>query len=446
MRRVTKNWKPPSAKKSVGVKSLTPLHISMSTTKRKSTTPNPTAPKGELKFIKDCPISRLRPYKKNPRRNEKAVAPVVNSMAQYGFINPIIVDKDFNICAGHTRFEAAKQIGLKHVPVIIATNLTGDLFAGYNIADNKSAELAEWNISGLAKIIQDLNSREFNVDALGGDTDWIKRMLQFQPDHGIDAKSDGGAGTIPKNPTTKKGDLWKIGGHYLLCGDATDKQDMERLCRRVPDLCFTDPPYSVDYDKSYKQKYRKGHAAIEHYSWDGKGGAPHILSFLGLLPCTFLIFTYPVDRHMMILAKALTDAAYVPIKHLVWVKDSFSFWRGAMYQQKHESILLCVRNKKPFPRGRVIPRGATTLLEYPKPHSHDLHPTAKPLEMWEYLLLNHTKPGQTIIDPFAGSGTTAIACGQNDRMSLSMELAPGYCDVIIERMKATLGLSAERVK
>lgn len=238
----------------------------------------------------------------------------------------------------------------------------------------------------------------------------------------------------PKVAKTKRGDLWLLGEHRLLCGDSTSREDVERLLGgRSIKLTLTDPPYSVDYDKTWETKGRGGNENVHRaYSWDAKETAEKILTFLNLVPSDVLVMSYPVDRHLFHLAAALKEADLILRKELVWVKNIISFWMGAKYQQKHEPILLCTR-----PNGRMhaenVPADQATVFEFPKPRSHDLHPTAKPVELWEKFVLYHTEPGEDVLDFFGGSGTTMICAEKNGRRSCLMEIEPIYCDVILER-------------
>lgn len=234
------------------------------------------------------------------------------------------------------------------------------------------------------------------------------------------------------------------GGHRVLCGDATDKADVARLFDgEQADVVVTDPPYGVDYERS--QAARGGDAAVHAPYTDTHGakGIETILPFLDLLPADVLVMTFPVDRHFDALGTAFRRARWEVRKELVWVKDTFSFWPGAVYQQQHEPILLCAR-----PKGTLgyhdVPANQPTVFQVPRPRAHDQHPTQKPMELWGQLVLFHTPEHGLVFDPFGGSGTTLAAAEQQDRRCYTIELAPQFCDAILLRWINLTGLEPVR--
>jgi DNA modification methylase len=222
--------------------------------------------------------------------------------------------------------------------------------------------------------------------------------------------------------------------HRLLCGDSTLTDDVERaLGGSNMTVCITDPPYSVNYDISAANaKSTRGAGELhESYSCDRPEEVNHVLSFMDRITCDVIVMSYPVDRHFFSLADALKKNEFEFRKELVWVKDRFSFWMSAKYQQKHEPILWIVRKGKPL--GGDVPADQSTVLEFPKPVRHDLHPTAKPIALWELLVTHHSKKGDLVFEPFCGSGTTIIACERLDRRCVGIEMSPNFMDVILER-------------
>ena len=228
--------------------------------------------------------------------------------------------------------------------------------------------------------------------------------------------------------------------HKLLCRDSTNPEDVARLMdgeRAV--VSITDPPYSVNYDKSHETRggNAEAHGAYQEASIDPSD----LLEFMSLVPADVMIWSYPIDRHFHVLAEAYATHGWEFKKELVWVKDSFSFWMSAKYQQKHEPIMLAVRRGCPI--GGDVPANATTVFEYPKPKAHDLHPTAKPMDLWAVFVRYHSQPDDLVYEPFGGSGTTPVVCQQLGRRCYTIEIAPQYCDVIVARLRAQ-GLEAVR--
>jgi DNA modification methylase len=207
-------------------------------------------------------------------------------------------------------------------------------------------------------------------------------------------------------------------------------------------LCLTDPPYSVNYDKSHETR---GGDATAHGAYKEASIDPStLLTFMALVPSDVMIWSYPLDRHFHVLAEAYKRHGWEFKKELVWVKDSFSFWMSAKYQQKHEPIMLAVRTGKPI--GGNVPANATTVFEYPRPKAHDLHPTAKPTELWAEFVKNHTVAGDLLYEPFSGSGTTMIVADQMGRRCYGIEIAPHYVDVCIQRWEKLTGKKAQLVE
>jgi DNA modification methylase len=225
----------------------------------------------------------------------------------------------------------------------------------------------------------------------------------------------------------------------LLCGDSTRKEDVELVMhgeRAV--VCVTDPPYSVNYDKSHEQ--RGGDAAAHGAYHEAAIDPSQLLTFMALVPADVMIWSYPLDRHFHTLSEAYRRHGWEFRKELVWVKDSFSFWMSAKYQQKHEPIMLAVRSGCSI--GGAVPANSTTVFEYPRPKAHELHPTAKPVALWAEFIGNHAQPGEVVYEPFSGSGTTIIAAEQLGRRCFAIEISPTYVDVAVSRWERLSGKKA----
>jgi DNA modification methylase len=220
--------------------------------------------------------------------------------------------------------------------------------------------------------------------------------------------------------------------HRLLVGDCLDAGNVSRaMGGEIADAVITDPPYGVSYERS--RESRGGDIAV-HAAYQ-EADAPGILRFLGLVAADVVVMSFPVDRHFFALADAIQDAGFEVRKELVWVKDTFSFWPGAQYQQRHEPILLLARRGKPL--GSMVPANESTVLEFPRPVAHDLHPTAKPIGLWRKLIRYHSRT--SIADYFCGSGTSFVAAEQEQRRCCGLEISTPYCAVILERL-ANMGL------
>ena len=236
------------------------------------------------------------------------------------------------------------------------------------------------------------------------------------------------------------GKMWEIVSadgerkHRLLCGDSTDPKYVKHVNAGIPliDLTLTDPPYSVNYDKSF---LRSGGNLDVHGEYIDPSDASDVLVFMKYVPSSIMVWTYPIDKHFAKLAKAYEDSGWRMWKSLVWVKDSFNFWPGAKYQQKFEPVQISLRYDRKSVSPDNIPSDATTVINIPRKRSHDLHPTERPIELWDMLMRYHSNPGNFVFDPFMGSGTTLAVAENLGRTATGIERAPGFCGVILERMQ-----------
>ena len=373
--------------------------------------------------IENVSIAKVIPYIRNPRKNENAVEKVASSIKEFGFRQPIVVDEESVIIAGHTRYESAKRLGMETVPVHVAKGLTPQQVKAYRIADNRVGQEAEWDMDLLKLELEELD----NPELTGFDPDELQNILA-ELEEGL--TDDDYVPEVPDDPFTRTGDLWELGEHRLLCGDATKAEDVERLMGgSKATLCVTDPPYSVNYEESHKT--RGGDKAVHGEYHEANIDPSELLYFLKLVPSDLIIFSYSVDRHIFILSEKLKEFGWEVRKELVWVKSTFAFWKGAKYQQKHEPIWICTKNNGTFAGN--VPPNETTVLEFDKPSVHKLHPTMKPVELWQKFVEYHTGIGDLVYEPFTGSGTTHIACQKTGRKCYGLEISPEYCDVIVTR-------------
>lgn len=373
--------------------------------------------------VKEINIKDIRPYEKNPRKNNSAVAYVAESIKQFGFKVPIIIDKNNVIVAGHTRYKAAKKLGINTVPVIIADDLTDEQIKAFRLADNKVAEQAEWDIDLLNEELEEI----FDIDM----TDFGFEVLEEEKE----VEEDGYEPLKPKEPVTQKGDIWKMGGHVLLCGDSTCTTDVEKLMQdEKADMCFTDPPYGYEYQSNARNKSKK-FDVIEN---DDK-----ILDFFPniQLVCNGFVFvctTWKVLDKWLPLFKKYHELTNM----IIWNKGG-----GGIGDLKHTfstdyEVILCASNGKELTGKRI---GSVWTIKKDSSSSY-VHPTQKPVKLSEFAIRNTTERGDIVLDLFGGSGSTLIACEQMERKCRIMEYDPAYCDVIVDRWEKFTGNKAELVR
>jgi DNA modification methylase len=372
--------------------------------------------------IESVALNKIIPYIRNPRKNDNAVEKVASSIKEFGFRQPIVVDSENVIIAGHTRFEAAKRLGLDVVPIHVADGLTEQQAKAYRIADNRVGQEAEWDYDLLKLEMEELD----NPELTGFDDDELKGILAevgeglTDPDYIPES---------PAIPVTVSGDLWELGDHRLLCGDATKAEDVERLMDGSKAIsCITDPPYSVNYENQQREVGRKSRKQTGDTYCDLD--AENVLEFIKIIPSDVLVMSYPVNKHFHLLSD--TTKEWELLYDCVWVKHHFAFIMGRRYQPKHEPILI-FRKKKYKESYFNVPSNQSTVFEFDKPARNVDHPTIKPIELYTTLVNYHSKHNQNIYEPFLGSGTTLIACEKTNRKCYGMEIDPQYCDVIITR-------------
>ena len=373
--------------------------------------------------VKEINIKDIRPYEKNPRKNNSAVAYVAESIKQFGFKVPIIIDKNNVIVAGHTRYKAAKKLGINTVPAIIADDLTDEQIKAFRLADNKVAEQAEWDIDLLNEELEEI----FDIDM----TDFGFEVLEEEKE----VEEDGYEPVKPKEPVTQKGDIWKMGGHVLLCGDSTCTTDVEKLMQgEKADMCFTDPPYGYEYQSNARNKSKK-FDVIEN---DDK-----ILDFFPniQLVCNGFVFvctTWKVLDKWLPLFKKYHELTNM----IIWNKGG-----GGVGDLKHTfstdyEVILCASNGKELTGKRI---GSVWTIKKDSSSSY-VHPTQKPVKLSEFAIRNTTERGNIVLDLFGGSGSTLIACEQMERKCRIMEYDPAYCDVIVDWWEKLTGNKAELVR
>jgi DNA modification methylase len=385
----------------------------------------------------ELPLGQIIPYARNPRRNEKAVAAVAASIAEFGWRQPIVVDENMVVLAGHTRLEAARQLGLETAPVHVARGLTEAQARAFRIMDNRSAQNAEWDEDLLGLELGDLVEAEFDLGLTGFTEEELSALMnglaedETGPQEGEDEIPD-----TPEDPVSRPGDLWILGNHRLLCGDSTVATDVERLLDGVkPLLMVTDPPYGVEYDPAWRNqagaaKTRRTGKVLNDDRADWREA-------WALFPGD-VAYVWHGALHAATVAESLKAAGFAIRSQIVWAKDRLVLSRGD-YHWQHEPCWYAV--KKTGKGHWAGDRKQTTLWQISgKDQDADtVHGTQKPVECMRRPILNNSSPGQAIYEPFMGSGTTLIAAETTGRVCLGIELNPAYVDVAVERWQAGTG-------
>jgi DNA modification methylase len=383
-------------------------------------------------------INTIKPYENNPRKlKDSAIEKVAKSIKEFGFRQPIVVDKEKIIVVGHTRYRASKKLGLTAVPITIADNLTPEQINAYRIADNRTNEEAEWDIELLKTELKDLQLKDFDLDLTAFDEDELNNFL-FEEKEGL--TDEDAVPETPEEPITKLGDIWKLGKHKLICGDSTILNNYEKLFKEnKADLLMTDPPYNVDYEGKTKEKLTiqndsKNDDDFLQFLTDAFNNCAINLK----LGASFYIFHS--DWYGLEFRQSIKKSELELKQNLIWAKNSMVMGRQD-YQWQHEPCLYGW--KKGSSHSWYSDRKQTTIIKYDRPTQSKLHPTMKPVGLIEYLIKNSSKQEDVVLDPFLGSGTTLIACEKQSRICYGVELDPKYCDVIVKRWEQFTGKKAE---
>jgi len=395
-----------------------------------------------IESVEHWPLQRLIPYARNARTHEEdQVAQIAGSIAEFGFINPILVGNDNVIIAGHGRLMAAQQLGLNEVPVIVLAHLSEAQRRALVIADNKIAENAGWDEELLKLELADLKDIGFDLDLIGFSDTELDQLLDD-----IEGTGDSDEDSVPEVeqvPVSQSSDLWLLGDHRLLCGDSTNAKDLARLMDGgLADMVFTDPPYNVDYGNNAKDKMRGKDRRILN---DNLGN--DFYAFLKAALSNMLTVTKGAcyvamsSSELDTLQKAFRDAGGKWSTFIVWAKNTFTLGRSD-YQRQYEPILYGWREGNDHYWCGARDQGDVWFFN--KPVKNDLHPTMKPVELVERAIRNSSKTLDIVLDVFGGSGSTLIACEKTGRHARLMELEPKYVDVIVRRWQDYTGEQAIR--
>jgi DNA modification methylase len=391
--------------------------------------------------IEHTSVDQLIPYARNARTHaDDQVAQIAGSIAEFGFVNPVLVGEDDVIIAGHGRLLAAQKLGMAEVPVIRLEHLSEIQRRALVIADNKIAENAAWDEELLRLELEELRAEDFDLDITGFDLDEIDRLLQgADTDAGLTDVDE--VPDVPEEAITKPGDLWILGDHRLLCGDATVLADVEKvLDGGLADLCFTDPPYNVDYGNKAKDKLPGKDRRILNDNL-GDGFETFLYdSCVNILTVTKGgVYMCMSSSELHTLQSAFKAAGGHWSTFVIWAKNNFTLGR-ADYQRQYEPILYGWKEGTDHFWCGARDQGDVWFVD--KTRKNDLHPTMKPVALVERAIRNSSKSRDVVLDPFGGSGTTLIACEKTGRSARLIELDPKYVDVVVSRWQEFTGQAA----
>ena len=407
-------------------------------------------------------VEELIQYSKNARtHSESQIAQIANSIIEFGFTNPVLIDGDKGIIAGHGRLMAAKKLNLSQIPVVTLDHLSEAQKRAYIIADNKLAENAGWDEEILANELQDLKEENFDLDLIGFEDQELEKLFTNFYENG-EQKEEENIPETEENPISKSGDIWILGNHKLICGDSCKIETYQLLLENeLADMTFTDPPYNVDYGNTMKDNLigkKNSKTGKEYKNASGQrtilndnlgNDFPKFLfdccsNILALTKGACYICMSSSELHS--LQKSFRDAGGKWSTFIVWAKNHFTLGRSD-YQRQYEPILYGWKEQNDH--YWCGDRNQSDVWYFNKPNKSDLHPTMKPVELCKKAILNSSKTDDIVLDPFGGSGSTLIAAEQAKRRCRMIELDQKYVDVIIKRWqnltdkKATLLKSGE---
>ena len=419
-------------------------------------------------------LSSLKPYERNAKKHSpEQIAKIAESIREFGFISPCLIDKENNIIAGHGRVMAARELGLKRVPCVYVEGLTEEQRRAYILADNRLTELGGWDMDLVSQELQELEAAGFETSVTGFDWDQISKIETVEDDYEEPEDTE-------EEPTSKRGDIWILGDHRLMCGDSADPKDVAELFgEELADMVFTDPPYGVAIGT--KNQMLNDHGVKAGITKDIEGDTLPAEELYKILVAAFTnlrehssdaasyYVTSPQGGDLGLMMMMMMRDAGLPVRHiLIWVKSAAVFSMGRLdYDYRHEPIYYTWTKRHEFRGGfdqTVIDDnqrledltkeelkdlvhalkgdGKTSVVYCDKPLASGLHPTMKPVKLIARFIHNSSEPGAIVADIFGGSGSTMIACEQLKRRCRMMELDPHYCDVIVKRWEEFTGKKA----
>lgn len=396
----------------------------------------------EMIQIEHLLVSSLIPYARNSRtHSDEQVAQIAASIREFGFTNPVLIDANGTIIAGHGRVMAAKKLGLDEVPCLRLGHLTPSQIRAYVIADNKIALNAGWDDEMLKAELLTLQEDGFNTDLTGFSDEELNALLTVETVEGETDPDE--VPEAPVEPITKLGDIWILGNHRLMCENSTSIESVNRLMAgEQANLLLTDPPYNVAYEGKTEDAL-----TIQNDSMDNDSFAQFLRDIYSTADTVMkegaVFYIWHADSEGLNFRKAAFEVGWKIRQCLIWNKNTLVLGRQD-YHWKHEPCLYGWKDGAAHFWGSD--RTQTTVLNFNKPSRNGEHPTMKPVELFEYQIKNSSKPSDVVLDLFGGSGTTAIACEKTGRKARLMELDPKYCDVIVKRWEEFTGKKARLEK
>lgn len=375
---------------------------------------------------------KLIPYVNNARTHSaEQINKLRASLREFGFINPVIIDRDYNVIAGHGRIAAAKAEGIEEIPCVFADHLTEAQKKAYILADNRMVLDAGWDEEMLKVEIEALQAEDIDISLTGFDEKELASLFDTdtdaqEDDFDVDAE-------LEKPCVTQSGDIWTLGKHTLVCGDSTKEDTYAALMDgRKANLVITDPPYNVNYEGTAGKIKNDNMAADKFYQFlfDAFSNMANVMAD------DASIYVFHADTEGLNFRKAFADAGFYLSGCCIWKKQSLVLGRSP-YQWQHEPVLYGW--KKKGKHQWYTGRKESTIWEFDKPKRNGDHPTMKPVPLLAYPIRNSSMVNSVVLDPFGGSGSTLIACEQTDRICLTIELDEKFCDVIVKRYIEQVG-------
>jgi len=430
-----------------------------------------------MRKYENVKISKLKPYTNNARTHSpEQIDKIARSMQEFGFINPVLVDGELNIIAGHGRVMGAEKLGLKEVPCLFIEDLTEAQKRAYILADNRLAEDAGWDKKLLQVELEELRKLDFDITITGFE------LGDINIDDDFAIIEDEYEAELAKEPTAKQGEVYKLGNHYLMCGDSTDDNDIKKLIgNNVIDLVVTDPPYNVNIGEKSNKINKYGYKFSDRSLHNDNMADADFLEFLSqafynmnkILKQGGVFYIWHASGTVLEFETALRNNNLKSRQHLIWNKNTFVLSRQD-YHWKHEECLYGWKegeghyfvddrtqstvfedkvdidrmNKdelKNLLKELLDDKVSSTIINENKPAVSEEHPTMKPIKLMARHIKNSSRENEKVCDLFGGSGTTLMACEQLNRQCYMMEFDPRYVDVIINRWEKLTGEKAERI-
>lgn len=390
--------------------------------------------------VKETPIDQVIPYARNPRKNGDAIAKVAASLKEFGWQQPIVVDNEMVVIAGHTRLAAARTLGMEKVPVVIADALTPAQVKAYRLADNRVGQEAQWDDELLSVELEELLADGYDLSETGFNEDELASLLA-QEIEGLTQEDE--VPEIPETPVTVEGDIWILGRHRIMCGDATSIDAVEKLMPEKANMIFTDPPYLMDFtggihadgSKSFNAK----HGGIKNDKMSEQEGSD-FLDAINSIIMQKVDGAFYITFYRLGIDKYYASMARVGLKSrslIIWDKGNHTL-SNSDYMSMYEPMFYGWVNNHKFYGGK----NGMDIWRIARTKKNDLHPTMKPVELVEKALIDGSQINGIVLDLFGGSGTTVIAAEKHGRLARAMELDPKYCDVIIKRWQDFTGQKA----